>query len=229
VLTLLVRTSSHAVRCRRLHLVLRRSSSAAAAATPVAVAPRPAPSSSSSTSPSGSVAVIYPRPLRLLPPSMATSASRRLVPQPSPSLLLCWPSDSSTWPTALVGLSFTHAWCWQQRCVPLSKMCPQTSPVRCFVNFFFVCLRMPIAGITDACLRLRRVPVFGKPSAKPRQHRPLPGAHYFDTTTPMTNSALHCTHSSTATSSTPAPRLDIDHEVLRTATSTTTTLPYALG
>ena len=160
---------------------------------------------------------------------MATSASRRLVPQPSPSLLLCWPSDTSTWPTALVGLSFTHAWCWQQRCVPLSMMCPQASPVGCFINFFFVCLCMPIAGITDACLRLRRVPVFGKPSAKPRQHRPLPGAHYFDTTTPMTNSVLPCTHSSTATSSTPAPRLDIDHGILRAATSTPTTPPSPLG
>jgi hypothetical protein len=48
------------------------------------------------------------------------------------------------------------------------------SLVRRFVDIVFVCLRMPGAGNTDACLRLRCVPGLGKPGATLRQHRLLP-------------------------------------------------------
>src|SRR4051812_32757097 len=48
------------------------------------------------------------------------------------------------------------------------------SLVQRFVDIVFVCLRMPGAGNTDVCLRLRRVPGLGKPDATLRQHRHLP-------------------------------------------------------
>ena len=50
------------------------------------------------------------------------------------------------------------------------------SLVRRFVTFVFDRVRMPGAGNTNACLRLRRVPGFGTPDVMHRQHHFLPGA-----------------------------------------------------
>ena len=98
-------------------------------------------------------------------------------------------------------------------------------PGRRFVNFVFVRLLMPGAGSTGVCLRLRCVPGFGKPAATRRQQHFLPGA-------PLLRH--HCAHANSAPLAPAAPRrlprhrlprLDIDHGILRTATSTTAPPP----
>ena len=91
-----------------------------------------------------------------------------------------------------------------------------------FVDIVFACLRMPGAGNTDACLRLRRVPGIGKPGATLRQHRLLPDVTtiFFAMSRAMTDDRMSvtlflshvvlltslnpCTRGSSATTSTPA-------------------------
>ena len=78
------------------------------------------------------------------------------------------------------------------------------SLVRRFVNFVFDCLRMPGAGNTDACLRLRCVPGFGKPAATRHRQHLLTGAPLLRHPCDHANSAPPCARGSMETSSTPA-------------------------
>ena len=92
---------------------------------------------------------------------------------------------------------------------PLRAFVHDVSPglaslVRRFVNFVFVRLRMPGAGNTGACLRLRCVPRVGNPGATPRQHRLLPVAPLLRHHCAHANSAPPCARGSMMTSSTPA-------------------------
>jgi hypothetical protein len=58
----------------------------------------------------------------------------------------------------------------------------------------------------------------------------FPAHHYFATTAPMTNSAPPVAPAASwRLPRHQPPQIDIDHGILRTATSTTATPPYALG
>jgi len=121
-------------------------------------------------------------------------------------VLLCWPLRLLRHGVQLVQVP---VYACPVLATPMRAFVHDVSPglaslVRCFVNFVFVRLRMPGAGNTDACLRLRCVPGLGKPAATRRQQHLLPGAPLLRHHCAHANSAPPCARGSTATPSTPA-------------------------
>ena len=120
-----------------------------------------------------------------------------------------------------------HAQCWQHRCVPSSTTCPRAWQAWCGASStsslsVYACpvLATPVrAFVHDAS------PGLAKPPRCVVNNIFSPAHHYFDTTAPMLTRRPLAPAAPRRLSRHRPPRLDIDHDILRTATSTTAPPP----